>query len=296
MAEEVELQLSTNDAKDLNRAIKSINSSEPIQEVDIIEGTINQDIKKGTIDKLSEKYKGIEQAVNIISSQHEVVEPQVKPQVLEPEVEGNNYFNTTPLKPTDYDETAWLKFLDAYASAKGLVKEDLIKEFDILTPVQKKELYAYYKRDPSIIENLDLKLENIDNLTKLSKYHSKTPVIFLTDNPELGFGNYLVMLSDGGVVTTEGKEAVWDNKSRNADEFKLGFREANMLDTNRLLQNDIEGLKRAMMNPKAVYNKFNPEGGKSKKLKRKSKNKTKSKRKSKTKSKRKSKGKSKRSK
>jgi hypothetical protein len=137
-------------------------------------------------------------------------------------------------------------------------------------------------------QNLYDKIEDYSKSVKLMKYESKTPVIYFTKVPELGD---ILMLSDGGVITGDGKEAVWNNESRNVGNFNLGFRQANVLDTNRLLQNENQGLTRgisgltaAYYNKKNVFN--NNKGGKTKKLKNKRKS---SKSKSNSKNKRKSK-------
>ena len=259
-----EKQVSTKDASQLNSAIQSINYSKPIKEVPIISSDFFQTIPEETISNLEEKNSTIQEALSIIKR----------------------------TSSTAYDEFAWLNFLDAYAAVKRVDVKQLIQDFNSATPLQKKELYTYFKRDPLFIVKLSLGLyDNIQDYSKsvkIMKYENKKPVIYLTNVPELGD---LLMLADGGVITGDGKEVVWNNESRDVGKFKLGFRQATMLDTNRLLQNENQGLTRGISGLTAAYynknNIFNNNtGGKTKKLKNKRKS---SKSKSNSKNKRKSK-------
>lgn len=261
IAAPAKMQLSTKDVDDLTKTIEEINTQPPIEQISVVEddgflktldGTKMEQIKYA----LNSKGELTQKALSIINRK----------------------------SSSDYDEQAWVKFIQNYATQKGLDVQTLMTDFKQATPKQKKELYTYVQRDPSVIGKLSLSIfDDINNFdrgdkTKLSSYNNKAPIILLTDGTnDLGITNVdkdLLMLNDGGVISGAGVPAVWDNKTISPGEFKLGFREANWVDTNRLLQNDFEGLTRAMSSPKALFiNKTT--GGKSKKLKRKSNSKTK---------------------
>jgi len=187
-----------------------------------------------------------------------------------------NVINILNRENINYQTNDWYNFISDYCTEKYETQKSCLDttKLNNATDIQKKELCAYYKEDPSILNKLSLKLfENADDIEiiKISEggreitdklsinipdgYRNKGPFIVLNseatnyDNRLLSWENilvkkvkdiediYVIMLGDGGVISGKGKDAIWDNVTDKLYGYELRFRYAGWADTNRLLQN-----------------------------------------------------------
>jgi hypothetical protein len=203
---------------------------------------------------------------------------------------------------SEYDEMKWRVFTTEYYNTNNInmTYEGFMTSTGLnkSTPVQRVELYTYYEYDPEIMKNLYLKLyENMESVNipgfNKNKFINKFPIIQLNSESttilnrfESG-DNLLFMVNDGGLISKQGHNAIWDETNTSIDQniHTLRFRYANPFDItgSRLLHKSNRYLNDAGHSVKHIYSalangKF---GGKTRKRsKRQSKSKTQRRRKS----------------
>jgi len=205
---------------------------------------------------------------------------------------------------SEYDEMKWRVFTTEYYNTNNInmTYEGFMESTGLnkSTPVQRVELYTYYEYDPKIMTELDLQLyENMESTNDIrgfneNKFKEKFPIIRINRpgktellNRFQAGDNLLFMVKDGGLISKQGHNAIWDetNTSNDQTNHDLRFRYANPFDItgSRLLHKSNRVLNNAGHFFKHLYNT----GGKTRKRsKRKSKSKTQRRRKSKSKTQR----------
>lgn len=220
---------------------------------------------------------------------------------------------------TTYDEMAWRTFTTKYYNSKYTTNNQANSYDEFMrktglnqaTPVQKVELYTYYEYDPEIIKYLDLQLYTQETANQIAdininKFANKFPIIRLnpTDNKDLlndlddnykfdDNDNLLFMVHDGGLISQQGKDAIWHevDTRRKENKHTLRFRYVGFGDLGtRLLQRSSSFLNdqnKGYKDMARTMGWIGKGGSKTRKIKRRSKSKTQRKRKSKSKTQRK---------
>jgi hypothetical protein len=205
---------------------------------------------------------------------------------------------------SEYDEMKWRVFTTKYYDENNINKtyEGFMESTGLnkSTPVQRVELYTYYEYDPKIMTELDLQLyENMESTNDIrgfneNNFKEKFPIIRINTpgktellNRFQAGDNLLFMVKDGGLISKQGHNAIWDetNTSNDQTNHDLRFRYVHPFEigTTRLLHKSNRVLNNAGHFFKHLYNT----GGKTRKRsKRKSKSKTQRKSKSKSKTQR----------
>jgi hypothetical protein len=208
---------------------------------------------------------------------------------------------------SEYDEMKWRVFTTEYYNTNNInmTYEGFMESTGLnkSTPVQRVELYTYYEYDPKIMKELDLQLyENMESTNDISgfnenKFINKFPIIQLNSesNPTIlnrfeSGDNLLFMVNDGGLISKQGDNAIWDETNTSIDQntHTLRFRYANPFDItgSRLLHKSNRYLNDAGHSLKHIYKTMTHGGKTRKRSKRQSKSKTQRRRKSKSKTQR----------
>lgn len=301
------IMLSDKDIAELTNVIQSINNENISNEFNNLLSTKDPNTQLNTLTDVSKLITLIQTETDRMNAEFDTT--------LQPYNRVLELLNRE--SATTYDEMAWRTFTTKYYDFK-YTANDKYDEFmqntglNQATPVQKVELYTYYEYDPEIIKYLDLQLYTQETANQIAdininKFANKFPIIRLNpiDNKDLlkdlddnykfdDNDNLLFMVNDGGLISQQGKDAIWHevDTRRKENKHTLRFRYVGFGDLGtRLLQRSSSFLNDQNKGYKDMARTMGwlekKGGSKTRKIKRRSKSKTQRKRKSKSKTQRK---------